>query len=273
MPDTFIPGVTPVGSNPAPANPAPAGDPAAEARAAVAAALARDATARAEAEASARKAAEAPSTTTPESTFSTSTGDATFDLAVAATAKAYNITPELFASAIQPALSTGNLNALDRVTLIARIGAEGASQVEALTKARLASVQANTEKAVSVVHALAQGKENWTAAVATFNQTAPDFLKSALQGMLTSGDPAKIDYAAREILSRAQQAGALKLGALPVGIGGVSTSTAGLSEVEFRAALVALRKDAGNNSLESGPFGDRYQNLLASRRIGKTAGK
>lgn len=52
-----------------------------------------------------------------------------------------------------------------------------------------------------------------------------------------------------------------------------NTSSGALSAEQFRTEYNALRKAAGNRSLESGPFAQQYQDLVARRTAGKQLGR
>lgn len=200
-----------------------------------------------------------------------SSGDALFDVAVSSFSQNYRVSQELYNSAIAPAIAAGDVSKLDHVQLVAKLGAEGAQAAVRIAQAAVARNGANETKATLLVHSTAGSAENWAKAVAAFNTSQPDFVKQQMNTLLNSGDEKQIGYAASQILRAAQVAGVLT-GALPVGLGGSAAGSTGLSAAQFKEAQAALRKEAGNRSLESGPFAVKWQALQAQRTLGRSQG-
>lgn len=200
------------------------------------------------------------------------TGDAMFDVAVTSFAQAYKVSPEVFNSAIAPAIDSGDLGKLDHVQLVHKLGAEGAQAAVRIAQAAVDRRSATESAAAVVVHAAAGGKENWVTAVAAFNASQPDFVKQQMNALLTSGDKAQVEHAAKQIITSAQRAGVLA-GVLPVAVGGdTSAAGRGLSALEHKEAQAKLRKEAGNNSLESGIWAVKWKQLQQSRILGRSQG-
>lgn len=209
----------------------------------------------------------------PVQVYVPSTGDALIDTAVSAFSKAYGVSPAVFETAIAPALDSGDLSKLNQVQLVQAIGAEGAAAALQLYNALSGRIKEQRSTAASTVHSLAGSPENWRVAVQNFNSTQPEFVKSQYAAMLDSGDPAQIQYAAKQVLDAARTAG-LIAGALPVAPGnGVPVGQVGLSQEEFQAQLSKLRAEFPNRSFDTGEPRRRYDALLQQRTAGKRLGK
>ena len=198
------------------------------------------------------------------------TGDAMLDVAVSSFSKAYGVTEAMFNSTMGEALSTGDLSKLDRATLVGKLGIEGARQAEQLAQAFLAKQAASEATAASTVHTVAGSAQVWQDAVRIFNSSQPAFVIEQVDSLLRSGDTEKVKYGAQQLLQLAKAGGAG--GTLPMQPGGFSGGTGGLSAEAFRTEISALRKEAGNRSLETGPFAVKYQALIARRQLGASAG-
>lgn len=205
--------------------------------------------------------------------YNPNSGDPVIDLSVQNYTRAFSVSAEVFQQAIQPALEAGDVNRLDHAALLRAGGAEAAVQAVELVKALAGAVQRRTADTTDQVHQVAGGKEHWVASVTHFNNTQPEFVKEQFLALLTSGDRSKVEYAAKQIVQTAQQAGVVA-SSLPVQPGaGVPGQVTAYSAREFSEALTALRKEAGNRSLEAGPYADKYRELLARRAAGRQLGK
>ena len=214
-----------------------------------------------------------PAPVAPPEAYNPSTGDAVIDLSVQNFTRAYSVSGDVFKSAVQPALDAGDVSKLDYAALVKAGGADAAAQAIALVNALSGHVKGKATSAADAVHAVAGSKENWAAAVTLFNQAQPDFVKEQFSELLNSGDSAKVDYAAKQIVQLAKQAGVVASG-LPLQPGaGAPGQVQALSRAEFNEKLNDLYKRAGNRSLDNGPFGQEYQTLLAARDAGRKLNK
>lgn len=211
--------------------------------------------------------------TSPTSAYNPGTGDAVVDLAVQNFSRAFSVSGEVFKQAVQPALDSGDIGRLDHAALLKAGGAEAAVQAVELVRALSGAMQARAASVAEYVHTTAGGKENWVASVTHFNASQPDFVKEQFLNLLQSGDRAKMDYAAKHIVQLAQQAGVVAATLAVQPGGGTVGNTSALSNAEFVKELNALRSEAKNNSLESGPYAERYHNLLERRAAGRQLGK
>jgi hypothetical protein len=117
---------------------------------------------------------------------------------------------------------------------------------------------------------MAGGKDRWDSAVAVFNENAPQHLKTAVTLLMDSGQHKE---GTQLLLDTVVQAG-LFVDANPTiqGLAGKSSGGGALGGNEFKAEMAKLKQEAGNRSLESGPFGERYQQLIERRSMGRRLG-
>ena len=111
------------------------------------------------------------------------------------------------------------------------------------------------------------GKANWDAMTQVFNAKAPEHLRAAARALADSGN---IEGAAKLVVETAQGMGlAPKLSPKLQGGGAINDA---LDAKGFAEAYSALRKEAGNQSLESSKFKPRLDALMARRQAGKLKG-
>ena len=209
----------------------------------------------------------------PPAGYNPDSGDAVVDLSVQNYTRAFGVSREVFESAVRPALEGADPNLLNIAELVRTVGAEAAASAAELVRGLLTHVKAKQDTVSQQLHSIAGSKENWAASVQFFNQSQPDFVKAQYSDLLNSGDPARIEYAAKQIVQLAQQSGVSAPGFSVTPGSGLPGTTAALSAGEFSEKFAELRKRAGNRSLESGPFASEYQNLLAQREAGRKLGK
>lgn len=211
--------------------------------------------------------------TAPVAVFNPNTGDSVIDFTVQAFAKANGITQDVYNSSIAEAVRTGDMSRLDLAGIIRAGGADAAAAATELVKAMSQHNSTKNQSNADFVHKAAGGKEFWTAAVTHINNSEPDFVKQQYLGMLESGNPEQMQYAVNQIMQKAKAAGVIQ-NVLPIQPGsGAPSAAQGLSAQEFTKALADLQKQYPNRSLESGPAGQAYQELLARRRLGAGAGR
>lgn len=166
------------------------------------------------------------------------------------------------------ALEYGDANLVDTAFVTEKFG-KHADQMIALAKAAVEEQGNSQARAVAQVHALAGSKDNWDNAVSIFNQNAPEHLKSAARMLLDAG---QLEQGAKLIMDMVQNAGFVPVanGLLQ---GGVAPSTGGaLNAKQFQEGIAALKKEAGNRSLESGPYAQKLQTLHQRRNLGRQQG-
>ena len=157
-------------------------------------------------------------------------------------------------------------NLIDSAFIKERFG-EHAQYAELLAKAYLDDQIGQAQRAVTAAYDLVGGKQNWETASQLFNAKAPEHVRAAARALANSGD---VTGAAKLVVETVQGLGLI---AKEAGIlkGGTALDGA-LSAADFSKEYLALRKEAGNRSLESPKFAQRYQNLLSRRSAGKAKG-
>lgn len=142
---------------------------------------------------------------------------------------------------------------------IKEVFGESAAQVIKTAKSVLEYAAAQQDAAVKSVYTLAGSEQNWQQASTVFNQHADADTKAALQGMLNSGDPAQLKYAAKQVIDFAVSRGALiQHHATPIGGNGAMK---GLSAKEYIDAI------SKRNLTEA-----EYTTLKEQRKLGKQQG-
>jgi hypothetical protein len=135
-----------------------------------------------------------------------------------------------------------------------------------LAKAYLEDQVGQATKAVQEAYDIVGGKENWEVAAQLFNSKAPEPLRNAARVLANSGE---LKQAAELVASFCRDMGLIKT-QNPM-VRGVASNNA-LSAADFRAEYAKLRQEAGNRSLASPQFSQRYNDLLARREAGKRVG-
>lgn len=197
------------------------------------------------------------------------TGNATLDVAINAFAQTTGASTDDLQRAVSNALQYGDESLIDVAFITEKFG-KHAPQALALAKAAVADINQQHAQAKQAVYATAGGEQNWNQAVSVFNTSAPEHVKVAVQTLVNSG---RIQEGAQLLLDVVKGSGLLPQ-VNPTLTGGASTAPAGgaLDAASFRKEMEALKKEAGNRSLESGVFGQRYQVLIQRRAAGRQIG-
>lgn len=203
---------------------------------------------------------------TPEIKTGNAALDAAIDLTIASTGASATDIDRL----ITKAMEFGSIELIDEAFALERFK-DKAPQVIALAKAAVQESIAAVERNKQSVFQLAGGEQNWKNAVSIFNTNAPDHLKDAAKMLIDSG---KVTEGAKLVMDTVINSGLVPNVNPTIGSGGaVVPSTAGaLSAADFSKAMTDLKKEAGNRSLESGPFAERYNQLIQRRSLGRRAG-
>ena len=197
------------------------------------------------------------------------TGNATLDVAIHAFAQTTGASTDDLQRAVSNALQYGDESLIDVAFITEKFG-KHAPQALALAKAAVADINQQHAQAKQAVYATAGGEQNWNQAVSVFNTSAPEHVKVAVQTLVNSG---RIQEGAQLLLDVVKGSGLLPQ-VNPTLTGGAATAPAGgaLDAASFRKEMEALKKEAGNRSLESGVFGQRYQVLIQRRAAGRQIG-
>ena len=194
------------------------------------------------------------------------TGNPAIDAGIAMLKQVSKLNDADMVRAIGKAVEYNDPNLIDSAFIKERFG-EHAQYAELLAKAYLDDQIGQAQRAVTAAYDLVGGKENWETASQLFNAKAPEHVRNAARALANSGD---VTGAAKLVVETVQGLGLI---AKEAGIlkGGTALDGA-LSAVDFSKEYQALRKEAGNRSLESPKFAQRYQNLLSRRQAGKAKG-
>lgn len=194
------------------------------------------------------------------------TGDAILDLGIDSLTRMSGCSKDDFIRIIGNAVERGDMTLLDEA-LIAEKYKGFAPQFRQIAEALINKGEADRKSYENVAYGVAGSEESWKQAVAVFNENAPEHMKLAVRTIIDSGN---IKEGAQLLMQVVQDLGVPTKGAYrPVGNGSPQN---GLSAEEFRKEFTKLRQDAGNRSLESGVFFERYQDLMARRAMGRRAG-
>ncbi|WNO29656.1 scaffolding protein [Enterobacter phage SDFMU_Pec] len=194
------------------------------------------------------------------------TGNPAIDAGIAMLKQVSKLNDADMVRAIGKAVEYNDPNLIDSAFIKERFG-EHAQYAELLAKAYLDDQIGQAQRAVTAAYDLVGGKENWETASQLFNAKAPEHVRAAARALANSGD---VTGAAKLVVETVQGLGLI---AKEAGIlkGGAALDGA-LSAADFSKEYQALRKEAGNRSLESPKFAQRYQNLLSRRQAGKAKG-
>lgn len=194
------------------------------------------------------------------------TGNPAIDAGIAMLKQVSKLNDADMVRAIGKAVEYNDPNLIDSAFIKERFG-EHAQYAELLAKAYLDDQIGQAQRAVTAAYDLVGGKQNWETASQLFNAKAPEHVRAAARALANSGD---VTGAAKLVVETVQGLGLI---AKEAGIlkGGAALDGA-LSAADFSKEYQALRKEAGNRSLESPKFAQRYQNLLSRRQAGKAKG-
>ena len=194
------------------------------------------------------------------------TGNPAIDAGIAMLKQVSKLNDADMVRAIGKAVEYNDPNLIDSAFIKERFG-EHAQYAELLAKAYLDDQIGQAQRAVTAAYDLVGGKQNWETASQLFNAKASEHVRAAARALANSGDVAG---AAKLVVETVQGLGLIskEAGILKGG----SALDGALSAADFSKEYQALRKEAGNRSLESPKFAQRYQNLLSRRKAGKAKG-
>lgn len=152
----------------------------------------------------------------------------------------------------------------DQVTQVRQL-AQGAVQY---VQAESARVEAENQRINATVYQVAGGKEAWDSAVSNFNAVADVNTRNYINYLVQSGHH---EQAANAVLQTVRSYGYQPQGQAPIQASAIAGQQ-GLSSTAFKDAIGKLKMEAGNQSLESGIFGERYQALVQQRALGRQQG-
>lgn len=205
----------------------------------------------------------------PDAPAGTYGGDTVLDTAISVFSGQTGVTADKFQDALAGALKHNDIELINFDALTQGLKPDQAAQAKALATAAFKETQGNIQRATQDAYTLAGGEQQWKEATAAFNTSAPAHLKAVVNTMLQSGD---VKNAAQFVLETVRGSGMVNNGT-PQVEGGASAPTQGLTQAEFRSQLADLERTAGNRSLEQGLHGQKFQQLVAARNLGRKQGR
>lgn len=167
--------------------------------------------------------------------------------------------------AIGNAINLGKTELIDSA-YIQEKGGDQAANLLAIAKGIVERTQQATSETLRTAHTEAGGESNWNAAIAAFNQQAPQHLKTVVSTLVNSGNLTNVAAAIRTVIDYARGTGSINTpGTFVQGAVGAGSASA-LSKGEFQAALVKLDRHAPN-------FAELRNDLFNRRQAGKAQGK
>lgn len=196
----------------------------------------------------------------------TPTGNPAIDAGVAMLTKVSGLSDADMQRALSKAVEYGDKNLIDSAFIKERFG-EHAAYAQMLAEAYLDDQVGQAQRAVAEVYETVGGKENWDVTSQIFKAKAPGHLQAAARALANSGD---LKGAAQLVVETCQSMGLIPN--VNPRLQGGSGNYGALSGADFAKEYQALRKEAGNMSLESPKFKARYDDLLQRRSAGKRMG-
>ena len=216
---------------------------------------------------------EQPTATVPSTGAVESTGNAVLDVAVGTFVAMTGCTDADITRALGKAAEYADEGLIDTAFLKERFGKHG-DQAIALAKAvlqqELATAASSKAAAQATVVEVAGSAENWNSAVTVFNAHADAETKQMVKVLLDNG---LIKQGAAQLMQFVQASGRVPVVSGAMLQGNPVNTSAGLSAAEFSSELQKLKTEAAGRSLEVGPFGVRYNELMQRRAAGRAAGK
>lgn len=196
------------------------------------------------------------------------TGNAIIDAGISMLQKVANLNNSDVQRALGNAIKFNNPELIDSTFLKERFK-EHADYAEMLCKAYYKEAKAGADNLVQDVYKAAGGQEQWNVLKDSFKAKAPAHQQAAARALIDAG---KVQEGVSLIIDYCRSQGlAVVQGSQVKGQAGLAG--AALSASEFSAEYAKLRKEAGNRSLQSGPFAQQYNSLLARRQAGKSIGR
>lgn len=167
--------------------------------------------------------------------------------------------------AIAKAVEYGDASLIDKA-YIASVGGANSAHLTQLAESLVAHAGRESEAAEQSCYAIAGNKQNFHAAVAVFNQSAPAHLQTIITTMMDSGVRAQSDAAAKMVVEFAKGNGGLVQQAGLVTGGAMPGAEAALSKEQFQNELNKLDRNARG-------YGQARGELFGRRAMGKKLGR
>lgn len=177
----------------------------------------------------------------------------------------------LASAGVDVARALGKANEYNDASLIdkayiASVGGANAAHLTQLAESLVAHTGRESEAAEQSCYAIAGSRQNFNAAVAVFNQSAPAHLQTIITTMMDSGDRTQSDAGARMIVEFAKNNGGLVQQAGLITGGAMPGAEAALSKEQFQAELQKLNPNDRD-------YADRRGELFGRRSMGKKLGR
>lgn len=167
--------------------------------------------------------------------------------------------------AIGKANEYGDASLIDKA-YIASVGGANAAHLTQLAESLVAHAGRESEAAEQACYAIAGSRQNFNAAVAVFNKSAPAHLQTVITTMMDSGNRAQSDAGAKLIVEFAKTNGGLLQQAGLVTGGAMPGAEAALSKEQFQSELQKLDPNSRD-------YVDRRGELFGRRAMGKKLGR
>lgn len=209
----------------------------------------------------------------PDAASIESTGNAALDVAVGTFVSMTGCTDADIKRALGKAAEYADEGLIDTAFLKERFGKHGDHAIalaKAVLQQELAQAASSKAAAQAAVVEVAGSAENWNSAVTVFNAHADAETKQMVKVLLDNG---LIKQGAAQLMQFVQASGRVPIVSGAMLQGNPVNTNAGLSAAEFSSELQKLKTEAAGRSLEVGPFGVRYNELMQRRAAGRAAGK
>jgi hypothetical protein len=204
----------------------------------------------------------------PQPTVQPQTGNSYIETSINHLTSSLGVSADKFDAVISAAIQYGDPNLVNPAALGVQLTPEQTAQVQQLAQGAVQYVQAENQRVNSIVYAAAGGQEQWNQAAGTFSSVADANTKSYVSYLVDTGNH---EQAAQVVLNTVRSYGYQPQGQAPIQASAIAGQQ-GLSSTAFKDAIGKLKMEAGNQSLESGIFGEKYQLLIQQRALGRSQG-
>ena len=178
------------------------------------------------------------------------------------------VSADTFDNVIAAAVQYGDANLINPAALGVQLTPEQTAQVKQLAQGAVQYIQAENARVDNIAYAAAGGKAQWEQASGTFNAVANPDTRSYVQYLVDSGNH---EQAAQVVLNTVRGYGYQPQGQAPVAPSAIAGQQ-GLSGAAFKDAIGKLKQEAGNASLETGIYREKYDALVQQRMLGRQQG-
>lgn len=178
------------------------------------------------------------------------------------------VSADKFDAVIASAIQYGDPNLINPAALGVQLTPEQTAQVQSLAQGAVQYVNAENSRVDNIAYTAAGGKAQWDQAAGVFSSSADANTKGYVEYLVSTGQH---EQAAQVVLNTVRGYGYQPQGQAPIQASAIAGQQ-GLTSAEFKDQIGKLKMEAGNQSLESGIFGERYQALIQQRALGAKQG-